>query len=32
MSPLEPQALLSVLGQRFNFWEDDTDHDPVFAD
>lgn len=32
MSPLEPQAFLSVLGQRFNFWEDDTDHEPVFAD
>jgi hypothetical protein len=32
MSLLEPQAFLSVLGQRFNFWEDDVDHDPVFAD
>ncbi|MCC9177673.1 hypothetical protein [Arthrobacter sp. zg-Y750] len=27
----EPRALLAVLGDRFNYWDDDVDHDPILS-
>ena len=28
---LDPRAFLSVLGDRFNYWADDVDHQPIFT-
>ncbi|MFB9832831.1 hypothetical protein [Actinoallomurus acaciae] len=30
LSPVVPEAFLSVLGNRFNYWSDDVAHDPLF--
>jgi hypothetical protein len=30
VNPLVPEAFLSVLGERFNYWSDDIAHDPLF--
>lgn len=30
LSPFVPEAFLSVLGNRFNYWSDDVPHDPLF--
>jgi hypothetical protein len=27
----EPRALLAVLGDRFNYWDDDVAHEPIFT-
>ncbi len=29
-SPFVPDAFMSVLGNRFNYWSDDVPHDPLF--
>lgn len=29
-SPLDPQALLSVLGERYGYWTDDVEHTDPF--
>ncbi|WP_419703493.1 hypothetical protein [Promicromonospora sp. NFX87] len=30
-NPIDPRAFLAVLGERFNYWADDAEHQPVFA-
>ncbi|MFF4827458.1 hypothetical protein ACWDAO_02310 [Streptomyces sp. NPDC001212] len=30
-SPVDPQALLSVLGDRYGYWKDDVDHPDLFG-
>lgn len=30
VNPLDPKAFLSVLSRRFNYWNDDVAHDPLF--
>jgi hypothetical protein len=30
LSPFVPEAFLSVLGNRFNYWSDDVAHDSLF--
>jgi len=31
LNPIDPRALLEVLGSRFNYWADDVEHQPIFV-